>query len=542
VSGVWPRVRPLGDRGLLVEFAPEVSEQTTAHVLGVDAAIAGLAGVVETVPALRSVLAVYDPGAIAFSALVEQVEAAVRRAAPAPLGGGRLVEIPVAYGGVWGPDLEAVAAACGLTTAQVVQRHSEPMYVVHMLGFAPGHPYLGPLPASLRLPRRASPRTRVPAGSVGIADRFTNIYPQETAGGWHVLGRTPLRVFDPDRDPACLLAPGDRVRFVPVQDVAAGEPEAQPVPSAAVPRDPVLEVLAPGLLSTIQDLGRRGWRRYGVPSSGPLDRRACVAANRAVGNSPAEAVLEFAFPGPALRALTEVEVAVAGADFGPRHNGRPAALETPVHMQPGDTLDFAAPRDGQWAYLAVAGGVDAPRVLGSRATYARGGLGGYRGRPVRAGDVLGRGEGRPGPCAAGRGGPMHRRSDPIRVVLGPQTGAFSTAAQAAWLMQSFGVTAQRDRSGMRLRGPALGHRCDAEILSDGLLPGAVQVPAEGQPIVILADGPTTGGYAKIASVISADLDRLAQAAPGTPLRFEAVTVTEAHDAWIAYASALTIPP
>jgi antagonist of KipI len=298
--------------------------------------------------------------------------------------------------------------------------------------------------------------------------------------------------------------------------------------------------LDPGLLTTVQDLGRTGWRRYGVPGSGALDRQAHIVANAAVGNAAGAATLEVAFPGPTLRAVAEADIAVAGADFAPRHNGVAIDPGRPVRIQPGDVVDFAAPRGGQWAYVAVAGGVDARQVFGSRATYARGRLGGL-GRMLRAGDVLGRGEGAPGPRRVRRIAPRADVRDPIRVVLGPQTEAFSVDAQAAWLSQAFDVTVQRDRSGIRLRGPVLGHRRGAEILSDGLLPGAVQVPAEGQPIIILADGPTTGGYAKIASVISADLDRVAQASPGTALRFEPVTVAEAHAAWAAYLTDLMAP-
>jgi KipI family sensor histidine kinase inhibitor len=500
---------------------------------------------VETVPAFRSVLLVYDPLRVDFATLAERAEAAARKAVPASRDAGRLVEVPIVYGGSSGPDLQAVAEACGLTPADVIALHSASPYTVYMLGFAPGHPYLGPLSPLLRLPRRASPRPRVPAGSVGVADQFTNIYPRDTAGGWHLLGRTTLQVFDHHRDPAFLLAPGDRVRFVPVVATtydpvgAAGRATgAAPVPTLPTPRHPVFEVLAPGLMTTVQDLGRPGWRRYGVPASGALDRGAHVAANLAVGNAPGAATLELSFPGPRLRAAAPAEIAVTGADFTPRHNGAPIDPGRPLWVQPGDVVEFAEPRGGQWAYLSVAGGFDVPEVLGSRSTYVRGGLGGVEGRPLRAGDVLGRGEGGPGLRRRQRAASLARQHDAIRVVLGPQIDAFSADAQTGWLAGAFEVTAQRDRSGMRLRGPGLRHKSSAEILSDGLLPGAVQVPAEGHPIVILADGPTTGGYCKIASVISADLDRVAQAPPGSALRFEAVAVAEAHVAWTAYVADL----
>jgi KipI family sensor histidine kinase inhibitor len=492
--------------------------------MGADAVLQTLPGVLETVPALRSVLVVYDPLRVRFSALAGLAESCARDAPPTALDTGRLVEVPVAYGGALGPDLEAVAVACGLPAAEVIRLHCQPTYLVLMLGFAPGYPYLGMLPEPIRLPRRSSPRPRVPAGSVAIADAFTGIYPQDTPGGWHLLGRTSLRPFDTNRDPVVLLRPGDRVRFTPTPEAGAPIADA-PCDGPARSRRPVLEVLQPGLLTTIQDAGRPGWRRYGVPASGAVDRAACAAANALIGNAPAAAALEFTFPGPHLRVMDAVEIALAGADLGARLNGAPVRTGEPLRARQDDEIAFHEPVRGQWAYLAVAGGLDVPQVFASRSTYARGGLPGLAGRPLRAGDVLGRGE---GPTGLRRIQPREtsQGSGRIRVVLGPQLDAFTVEAIAALVGQPFEVTARRDRSGMRLRGPSLRHSGSPEILSDGMLPGAIQVPADGQPIVILADGPTTGGYPKIAHVVTADLDRLAQAAPGASVRFEAVTADE----------------
>jgi KipI family sensor histidine kinase inhibitor len=528
VTGAWPRVMPLGDRGLVVEFPPEVSAASAARVLGADAVLAALPGVAETVPTLRSVLLVYDPAVIPFADLAERAQRAAREAPAAPLDAGPLVEMPVVYGGAHGPDLEAVARSCSLDPDEVVRLHAQAVYVVFMLGFAPGYAYLGELPAVLRVPRRASPRMRLPAGSVAIADRFTGIYPQETAGGWHVIGRTPVAVFDLDRDPPFLLRPGMRVRFVPaVADTGAAPhrgPRALPPPAR-----PALEIVRPGLMTTVQDLGRIGWRRFGVPPSGALDPLALETANLAVGNTAGAAGLELTFPGPVVRVLDDIEIAVAGADLSPCCNRRPLPAGRAVAVRSGDEITFAAPTRGQWAYLTLSGGVDVPEVFGSRATYARGGLGGVAGRPLRGGDVLGRTEAAPGPRTPRPAGDALPEAEAVvRVVMGPQVDAFGAEARAVLLGQPFEVTVQRDRSGVRLRGPGLRHLTGADILSDGLLPGAIQVPADGQPIVILADGPTTGGYAKIAAVVDADLARVAQARPGTRLRFEAVDMDRAR--------------
>ncbi|MDR7422541.1 MAG: 5-oxoprolinase subunit PxpB [Armatimonadota bacterium] len=538
MTGARPLVRPLGDRGLVIEVAPRPSPAAVARVLGAEAALAGLPGVVETVPGMCSVLLVYDPARVAYADLAAQVAPAVAAAPPAHLGAGPLVEIPVVYGGAAGPDLDDVARACGLDAREVVRLHSEPDYLAFMLGFAPGYAYLGELTPALRLPRRSSPRPRVPAGSVAIADRFTGIYPLETAGGWHILGRTPVRVFDPARREPFLLRPGARVRFRPVSAdtlaqappaTAAGALGADGVSGPAGAARPALEVVRPGLLTTVQDLGRPGWRRFGVPASGALDPGALGAANAAVGNPPGAAAVELTFPGPVLRALADVEVAVAGADLGASGDGRALPMERAVAVREGAEITFTAPRRGQWAYLAVGGGLETPPVFGSRSANARGGLPGLAGRPLRAGDVLGRGKRRATPSICPVGSDACLEAAPIRVVLGPQADAFEPDAVPALLGAAYQVTVQRDRSGVRLRGPALRHRRGVEIFSEGLLPGTIQVPGDGQPIVILADGPTTGGYPRIASVVSADLARVAQAAPGATLRFVAVEVGRAPD-------------
>jgi KipI family sensor histidine kinase inhibitor len=548
VTAAGPRVQPLGDRGLVVEVAADASPAATARVLGAEAALAGLPGVVETAPGMCAVLLVYDPGLVAFADLAAQAARAVAEAPPARLEAGPLVEIPVAYGGAAGPDLEEVARACGLGAGDVVRLHSEQDYLAFMLGFAPGYAYLGELHPALRLPRRSSPRARVPSGSVAIADRFTGIYPHETAGGWHILGRTSVRVFDPMRSEPFLLRPGARVRFRPVTaEVLASAPlsgdggtigpsGAAEAADAAPLERPALEVVRPGLLTTVQDMGRPGWRRFGIPASGALDPGALGAANAAVGNPAGAACLELTFPGPVLRALADIEVAVAGADLGAHCDGRPMPAERAVAMRANAEITFTAPRRGQWAYLAVSGGIDAPLVFGSRSANARGGLPGLAGRPLRAGDVLGRGEGAGALPAGTPRADAAPEGAPVRVVLGPQTDAFQPDAVPALLGAAYEVTLQRDRSGMRLRGPALRHRSGAQVFSDGLLPGTIQVPGDGQPIVILADGPTTGGYPRIATVVTADLARVAQAAPGTKVRFVAVEVDRVPDGRILCSS------
>lgn len=303
-----------------------------------------------------------------------------------------------------------------------------------------------------------------------------------------------------------------------------------------------LVVIEPGLLTTVQDLGRFGYQRVGIPPSGPLDRAAFLLANRLVGNPDGAAGLELTLRGPKLEVRRETVVAVTGAEMGFEVNGRPTPGWTALRVRPGDILGFRMATAGCRAYLAVAGGLDVPPALGSRATYLRGRLGGLEGRALQKADQLPLGE----PAAAlasleGRTVPPARRpaypaTVECRVVLGPQDDRFTAAGIAAFLEGPYEVTPQADRMGYRLKGPWIEHARGHDIISDGIPLGGIQVVGEGQPIVLLVDRQTTGGYTKIATVISVDIGRLGQTKPGQQVRFRQVTLAEAHAALAAEAA------
>jgi antagonist of KipI len=295
----------------------------------------------------------------------------------------------------------------------------------------------------------------------------------------------------------------------------------------------LIEVLDGGMLTTVQDLGRYGYQRYGVPVSGALDLFALRAGNRLVRNADEAAALEITLVGPHLRFLSPAVMAITGADLDPRLDGRSVPMWQAVTVDEGATLAFGDVRDGVRAYLAVAGGLDVPPVLGSRSTYTRSKLGGIEGRALQAGDRL-RGLARPiveGGCGRHlprRLVPTYGHQHALRVVLGPQDDAFSEEGLRAFLTSTYQVSDESDRIGYRLKGPTITHRAGPDIISDGIPLGAVQVPADGQPIVLLADRGTTGGYTKIATVISADLPRLAQAMPADEVTFSRVTLEDAY--------------
>jgi len=292
----------------------------------------------------------------------------------------------------------------------------------------------------------------------------------------------------------------------------------------------LVEVIRPGLLTTVQDSGRYGYQQYGVPVCGAMDGYAFTVANLLVGNNEWDACLEISLLGPCLRVLGDTVVAVTGADLNPTVNDKPLSMWEAARVRCGDIISFGEPGTGCRSYLAIAGGIDVPEVMGSRSTYVRSRLGGLDGRPIRSGDSLHTGGSRPVLTAKlpRQYIPELMAENTLRVILGPQHDRFTEKGIHTFLSSEYTVTAQADRMGCRLEGPPIEHIHGADIVSDGIPPGAVQVPADGLPIVLLADRQTTGGYTKIATVSTIDLSKVAQAQLGDRVRFSEITRSEAH--------------
>jgi antagonist of KipI len=292
-----------------------------------------------------------------------------------------------------------------------------------------------------------------------------------------------------------------------------------------------IRVIQPGLLTTIQDLGRWGFGKIGMPVAGVMDDYAARVGNILLGNDENTPVLEITLIGPELSFQDETYVVITGGNLQPCINNCLIPMWTVYRVKQEDTLSFAGIATGCRAYIAVAGGFEVKTVIGSASTYLRGNLGGYNGRALKAGDVLTIGETFRRPIVPGftlpsAYYPVYR--DTIRVILGPQDDAFTQAGIDTFLSAEYTVTNEADRMGYRLDGPAIVHKNGADIISDGVALGAIQVPTHGKPIIMLADRQTTGGYAKIANVISVDIPSVAQKKPGDRLRFEKISVEEAQ--------------
>ncbi|GAA2173309.1 urea amidolyase family protein [Agrococcus versicolor] len=516
------RVRVAGEAALLLEAA-DLDEAVRLLPRLREAAIAG---VTELVPGARTILVRFDPRVVAERDLAARLTAVEPVAHPPA--GGALVTIPVRYDG---QDLDDVAALLGVTTDAVVARHVGATWRVAFTGFAPGFAYLvadGAAPG-LEVPRRASPRPRIPAGSVGLAGAFSGVYPREGPGGWQLLGRTDARMWDLERDEPALLAPGATVRFAraPRERLAVSGPSSRATgPSARhAASTHALEVVRPGVRLLAQDLGRPGLAALGVGRSGVADRAALRTANRAVGNLAHVAALEAAGGGVVLRARGASVVAIAGgrcdatvvgrAGTGVVAHGEPAALDD------GDELRLGTIRTGARVVVAVRGGIALEPVLGSLSTDTLAGLGPA---PLAAGDVV------PlhGPAAAPHAvdpvpeqrGELPAAGDEVelRIVLGPRADWLAPAAIAMLTTHPWEVTTTSDRVGLRLAGPALERGRVDELPSEGVVAGAIQVPPDGRPVLFLVDHPLTGGYPVAAVVVDADLDLAGQVPPGARIR------------------------
>lgn len=523
-------VRPVGTTAVLAELSG------LHDVLALQALLLEhpLPGQVDVLAAAQTVMVKADSPAAArrMAALLPEMDLTVTAHAD-----GKLVVIEAVYDG---EDLAEVGRLTGLGPDGVVAAHTGQVWTVAFGGFAPGFGYMVGENQSLEVPRRSSPRTAVPAGSVALAGNYSAVYPRKSPGGWQLIGRAAARMWDLSREQPALAAPGDRVQFKAVRElVEVSGAAAEPAPAPSVP--PVhsgLHILAPGLQSLVQDLGRPGHAGLGVSTAGALDRSSVRRANRLVGNQPSAAVVESVAGGLRVQAVGDQVLAVTGAPSaltvvapsdpedgaGESDGGRPrqvreVPMATPFALLDGETLAIGPPDRGFRTYLAVRGGVEADAVLGSRSTDTMSGIGP---EPLAAGQLLGVGAATSSNVV---GNPELQPEYPdagvtvLDLVPGPRDDWFDAAALESLCSQDWAVTPRSNRVGMRLAGEPLRRSRDGELPSEGTMAGALQIPPDGQPVLFLADHPITGGYPVIGVVVDQQLDRAAQIPIGGSIRF-----------------------
>jgi KipI family sensor histidine kinase inhibitor len=538
-------VRLLGDRAVLVGVPDAAAARALADPVA--DALAGAGFVVPEVVCGFATVGVVLADADADAALALAVVGAAAAAALGARTAGdpratdearcsRVVRVPCVFDG---EDLEEVAVLARCSPAEVVTLLTAEPLGVAVLGFAPGFAYLDGVPDALRrVPRRATPRPHVPAGSLALANGHAAVYPLATPGGWQLVGRTGLPLFS-TRPPYAVLAPGDRVRLVVAGPGEPREPPPLRSPDWSPPAGAraVFDVEAPGLRTAVQDGGRRGVAAAGVPRAGPADPLSFALSNALVGNPADAGALEITGGGTRLRARAVCHVAAAGAapELSLDGDGAPGGQVLPVG--PGQTLAVRRLGRGCRTYLSVAGGIVGPHAFGSAATdelcrLGPGALGGgatvWAGRwDPPLGDHL----------EAGAASELEPgRPVELRVVAGPHPERFRPDALAVLAGAVFRVGPDSNRVGVRLRAPEGTpplRRADqdaAELDSQCVVTGAVQVPPGGDPVVLLPDHATLGGYPVVAVVASADHGLLGQCAPGTAVRLVPISADDAERA------------
>ncbi|WEK29631.1 MAG: urea amidolyase family protein [Candidatus Pseudomonas phytovorans] len=506
-------------------FIVELDDLESTIALGDALQSARIEGVIEVIPGAVTLHVSFDPFVTTARQLYAQISSLTPQAGSSR--SGDLVEIPVSYDG---EDLEFVAGYLGWSVEELIRRHRAATFTVAFTGFAPGFAYMTCDDPELVVPRRDSPRVRIPAGSVALAGRFCGVYPSDTPGGWQLLGTTVVPMWDVNRAQAALLKPGDRVRFTEATADQAPGVVVKPKPFADETVGNGFKVVATDRPLLFQDLGRAGNAHQGVSQSGAADLHALRLANELLGNDEAAVALEVTYGGATFEAEMPVTLAVTGAPVPvvvTTAHGRLITLSTavPIALDAGDTLTLGVPQQGVRSYVALRGGLAAPKILGSASTDTLAKVGP---EPLTAGAVLQVAGDVRGSVSAGHLAESNLPGSAdvvvLDVVMGPRTDWFTPEAIRTFTEQAWTVTPESNRIGVRLNGAsALTRECADELPSEGTSRGSIQVPRNGQPVLFLADHPLTGGYPVIAVVAEHHLSLAAQIPIGARIRFNAIT-------------------
>jgi len=453
--------------------------------------------------------------------------------------------IRVCYDPELAPDLLASAEKCKLTVREFINRHKNSVITVDILGFMPGFAYCSGLDPSLRLPRLEKPRTTVPPGSVAIAELQTAIYPKTTPGGWNIIGRSPDLLFDPLKDRPSLLNAGDRVQFIEIDIDQFKKIQAEESLNISQhikkydSQKGAVEVISSGLLTTIQGLPRYGLAHLALSAGGAIDKEGARLANALVGNSEDAAGLEITGTGPKLLFHLDAWVAWVGAQCVVKIDGQIIPGNRPVYIRQGQILSFGAMTQGYRIFLVFRGGIESEFILGSRGSHLSAGIGD---KQVQKGDIL---------CLSKplREAPLLKKlhqehhaypkwsvASPslsgqniqlIKAIPSVHLNLLNTQEQASLWKSIWTVSSQSNRMGMRLDSDFSISSPINGIASQGILFGTLQLPPSGQPILMMAEHATTGGYPRLLETIESERSKLAQLRPGEKIQFVPITLEEA---------------
>lgn len=511
----------------LTHFLVELSSLEATLALFDSLTDTPLSGIEEIVPAARTLLIRFQPSQTSMRQLSMAItQRPLVSSSQRPC---QIITIPVHY---QGEDLADLADLSGLTVPQVIQYHQESVWKVAFTGFAPGFAYLTSPDWQWQIPRRNTPRTRIPAGSVAVAGIFSGIYPKASPGGWQLIGHTEQAIWDLNLASPALLTPGAQVQFVASEShKTISLPIQKSLPLQIPERKASLTILATGLQTLWQDDGRAGKAAMGLAASGAMDKQALYSANRIVGNPRTACCLEVTLGGLRIRANKDIVVAVTGAPCPltmTTQDGHVFLLAgyQPLNLAAGDELALSTPPRGVRSYLAVRGGFVVSPVLDSCSWDSLAQVGP---KPLLAGEGLETGsqqhhravllDEQPAEVL-----PAEGETVTLDIMLGPRTDWFTPGSVTLLTTQSWQVAPQSNRIGLRLTGTeSLARNHTDELPSEGTCSGAIQVPANGQPVLFLRDNPVTGGYPVVAVVADYHLDLAGQIPPGAFIRFRRVS-------------------
>ncbi len=493
----------------------------------------GFEGFIETVPAYTTATVYYNPAIIykkikssPFCFVKKYIENLAEGISLPDKSKAETITIPVCYEDEFAPDISFIAKEKNISKEEVIGMHSSALYKVYMIGFSPGFPYMGIVNDAIAVPRKNTPRPMVEAGSVGIAGKQTGIYSFNTPGGWQIIGKTPLQLFDTGKEKPSLLKPGDTVQFLPISSeefykekklTSAKNDELKNTDETAGEIKAIIK--KPGIATTIQDAGRFGFQSSGVVTGGAMDLFAYRTANLLVGNDNDAAAIEIIFGNTEIVFEQDALIAACGRGANLFINGEAAPAWKTIAVKKGLLLFFKNNNEGARMYLSVAGGWYVKKIMNSSSTYLSAGLGGYNGRALQQGDVLKAGNKLSAinqnifssfsqdknftVASWGIQAPdfFDYNVKTIRVIKAPEQDWFDESSLQNFYSSAFIISNAADRMGYRLSGGAMIKKEPKELLSTAVTKGTIQVTPDGNMILLMSDSQTTGGYPRIAQVI-----------------------------------------
>jgi KipI family sensor histidine kinase inhibitor len=551
------KILDVGDTSLLVDFQGQGSALNSVHRLCEFLLANHPSWLLDVSPGIDSLLVCLDFPSLDYEEVRQAARAdlqiAMRKILSAPKlqnKNERVYRVRVCYDPEIAPDLISSAQKCNLTVREFINRHKRSQTFVDILGFMPGFAYCSGLDPSLRLPRLETPRTAVPPGSIAIAELQTGLYPQSTPGGWNVIGRTPDVLFDAKREPPNLLSAGARVEFIEITLDEYKKIQADlakqnlPIEKLSHEVGNTIEVLSPGLLTTIQDLPRYGYAHLALSAGGPIDLDGAALANALIGN-PSNAVgLEITGIGPNLLFHVDTWVAWVGGQVEVKLDNKSVFGNRSIRVLRGQTLNFSSIRQGYRVFLAIAGGIEVQSVLGRGGSHLSSGIGN---KPLQKGEFL-----RLSKSDYSDRVPLLKRmidsgisttkwsiappvalsqkTQLIRAIPSLHTSLLSPQEQELLWKTIWTVSSQSNRMGMRLNSDFKITSPIAGIASQGICFGTVQLPPSGLPILMLSEHQTTGGYPRVLEVVRSERSKLAQMKPGDKFQFIKTSLDEADTA------------